>query len=99
MEIPGMKSKNSWRDKKFTGEWGKALENYIHRKADKVPKEFLTGPKALEKMGLHGSASGQRTNLLKHMVEDGALIKKAFRIVDGSGRRISSIDHYALVKK
>ena len=77
MEIPSMKSKNSWRDKKFPGEWGKALE----------------------KMGLHGSASGQRTNLLKQMVEDGALIKKAFRIVDGSGRRVSSIDHYALAKK
>ena len=93
-----MKSKGTWRDKKFTGEWGKALENYIHRKADKVPKEFLTGTEALIKMGLHGSASGQRTSLLREMVREGALIKKTFRIVDGSGRRITPIDHYAIAK-
>lgn len=98
MEIPIMRSKNAWADKKFIGEWGKALENYIHRKADKVPAGFLTGPKALEKMGLYGSAGGQRTTLLANMVRDGVLIKKEFRIVDGSGRRISPIAHYALAK-
>lgn len=94
-----MKPKNSWKDKKFIGEWGKTLENYIHRKADKVPKGFLTGPQALTKMGLFGSAGGQRTTLLANMVADGVLIKKSFRIVDGSGRRISAIVHYALAKK
>ena len=94
-----MKSKNSWSNKKFEGEWGKALENYIHRKAEKVPKGFLTGPQALTKMGLIGDAGGQRTTLLRQMVSDGTLIKKNFRIVDGSGRRISSIVHYALAKK
>jgi len=94
-----MKSKNSWGDKKFVGEWGKALENYIHRKADVVPKGFLTAPEALKKMGLHGSSSGQRTALLGEMVEAGALIKKEFRIIDATGRRISSIAHYAIAKQ
>ena len=97
MEVPGMKSK-SWTSTKFVGEWGKTLENYIHRKADKVPKEFITGPMALKKMGLYGAAGGQRTTLLRRMVEDGVLIKKTFRIVDGSGRRITPIDHYAIAK-
>lgn len=93
-----MKKKKSWADKRFTGEWGKTLENYIHRKADKVPKGFFTGTEALAKMGLHGTVGGHRTTLLANMVRDGVLIKKHFRIVDGSGRRISLIVHYALVK-
>lgn len=44
-----MKKKKSWADKRFTGEWGKTLENYIHRKADKVPKGFLQEQKLLKK--------------------------------------------------
>jgi hypothetical protein len=98
MEIPSLKKGYKWSEKKFVGEWGKALENYIHRKADKVPKGFLTGPQALIKMGLHGAAGGQRTGILKQMVDDGILVRKEFRIVDGSGRRLSSIVHYALAK-
>jgi len=92
------KKKKSWADKRFVGEWGKTLENYIHRRADIVPKNFLTGPQALVKMGLFGSAGGQRTTLLANMVKDGVLIKKHFRIVDGTGRRINSIVHYAIAK-
>jgi len=94
-----MKPNNSWKDKKFVGEWGKTLQNYILRKAEKVPEGFLTGPQALIKMGLFGSAGGQRTTLLANMVADGVLIKKSFRIVDGSGRRISAIVHYKIAKK
>ena len=94
-----MKKKKSWTSAKFVGEWGKTLENYIHKRADIVPKHFLTGPQALRKMGLLGCASGQRTNLLRDMVADGVLIKKEFRIIDGSGRRLSNISHYALAKK
>lgn len=92
------KKKKSWVDAKFTGEWGKALEQYIHRKADPVPKGFLTAPEALRKMGLVGCSSGQRTSLLQRMVKDGALIQKQFRVIDGTGRRLSLVNHYCIAK-
>lgn len=94
-----MKRKKSWVHTKFAGEWGKALEQYIHKKADPVPKNFLTAPQALLKMGLVGCSSGQRTTLLQRMVNDGALIQKQFRVIDSTGRRLSLINHYALAKK
>jgi hypothetical protein len=97
MEISCMK-RVSWSHKKFEGDWGKALENYIQRRSDVVPKEFFTGGQALKKMGLSDAVSGQRNSLLNQMVKAGALVKKHFRIVDASGRRISSIAHYALAK-
>jgi hypothetical protein len=93
-----MKKKKSWANKKFVGEWAKALERHIHRQADEVPKGFVTAEVALTKMGLCGAASGQRTGLLNKMVVKGALIKKHYRVIDATGRRISSIAHYAIAK-
>jgi hypothetical protein len=87
-----------WSKKKFTGEWAKTLQSFMSNQQEEVPDGWLTGDKALRKMGLMGASSGQRNKLLNRMAEEGFLEKKDFRIFDGSGRRITPITHYKISK-
>ena len=82
--------------RKFSGEWAKALQNYLEKKQDEVPPGWVRSEEALRKMGYSGDAGGQRNGLLKKMVKEGILLQKEFRIFDGSGRRLSSIIHYKI---
>ena len=91
-----MKTNKGWSKKKFTGEWAKALQNYLDKKQDEVPPGWLRSDEALRRMGYSGDAGGQRNGLLKKMVKDGILLQKEFRIFDGSGRRLSSIIHFKI---
>lgn len=91
-----MKTNKGWSKKKFTGEWAKALQNYLDKKQDEVPPGWLRSEEALRRMGYSGDAGGQRNGLLKKMVKDGILLQKQFRIFDGSGRRLSPILHYKI---
>ena len=91
-----MKTNKGWSKKKFTGEWAKALQNYLEKKQDEVPPGWLRSEEALRRMGYSGDTGGQRNGLLKKMVKDGILLQKQFRIFDGSGRRLSPILHYKI---
>lgn len=96
MEVSALKTNKGWSKKKFTGEWAKALQNYLDKKQDEVPPGWLRSEEALRRMGYSGDAGGQRNGLLKKMVKDGILLQKQFRIFDGSGRRLSPILHYKI---
>ena len=93
-----MSGRNSkgWSKRKFSGEWAKALQNYLEKKQDEVPPGWVRSEEALKRMGYSGDAGGQRNGLLKKMVKDGVLLQKEFRIFDGSGRRLSSIIHFKI---
>ena len=90
------KSSKGWSKRKFSGEWAKALENYLAKKQDVVPAGWVRSDEALRKMGYSGDAGGQRNGLLKKMVASGILERKEFKIFDGSRRRVSSIVHYKI---
>ena len=90
------KTSKGWSKRKFTGEWAKALENYLAKKQEIVPPGWVRSDEALRKMGYSGDAGGQRNGLLKKMVAAGILERKEFRIFDGSRRRVSSIVHYKI---
>jgi hypothetical protein len=49
-------------------------------------------------MGLSGAVCSHRNKLLKRMHDAGFIDKKDFRVFDSTGRRISPITHYKLVK-
>ena len=91
-----MKTNKGWSKKKFSGEWAKALQNYLEKKQDEVPSGWVRSEEALRRMGYSGDAGGQRNGLLKKMVKDGILLQKQFRVFDGSGRRLSPILHYKI---
>ena len=93
------KTSNGWSKRKFSGEWAKALQNYLEKKQDEVPPGWVRSEEALKRMGYSGDAGGQRNGLLKKMVKEGILLQKEFRVFDGSGRRISAIVHYKIAKK
>ena len=90
------KTSRGWSKRKFSGEWAKALQNYLEKKQDEVPPGWVRSEEALKRMGYSGDAGGQRNGLLKKMVKDGVLLQKEFRIFDGSGRRLSSIIHFKI---
>lgn len=90
------KTSRGWSKRKFSGEWAKALQNYLQKKVDEVPPGWVRSEEALRKMGYAGDAGGQRNGLLKKMVKEGILLQKEFLVFDGSGRRISSIIHYKI---
>ena len=90
------KTSKGWSKRKFSGEWAKALQNYLQKKVDEVPPGWVRSEDALKKMGYSGDAGGQRNGLLKKMVASGVLQQKTFRVFDGSQRRISSIIHYKI---
>ena len=90
------KTSKGWSKRKFSGEWAKALQNYLQKKVDEVPPGWVRSEEALRKMGYAGDAGGQRNGLLKKMVKEGILLQKEFLVFDGSGRRISSIIHYKI---
>jgi hypothetical protein len=50
-------------------------------------------------MGFAGNCGGQRNKVLNQMARAGVLLKKDFRVFDGSGRRISAITHYKISGK
>jgi len=92
-----MKTSKGWADKKFEGKWAKALQNYLQKKADRVPPGWVRSEEALRKMGYSsGDAGGHRNGLLKKMVKEGILLQKQFRIFDGTGRRLGLILHYKI---
>ena len=91
-----MKTNKGWSKKKFEGEWAKTLENYLAKQQDEVPAGFIRAEEALKKMGYSGSCGGQRNKILNQMAKVGILIKKDFRIFDGSGRRVTAIAHYKI---
>jgi len=92
------KTNKGWSKRPFNGEWAETLKKFLERKQDKVPEGWLRSDDCLQKMGFVGACSGQRNKLLNRMVEEGFVLKKNFRIFDGSGRRISAITHYKLKK-
>ena len=86
-----------WSKKKFEGEWAQTLQRFLAKQQDTVPEGWLRGDEAIRAMGFKGSTSGGSTNrTLNAMVKAKVILKKEFRIFDGSGRRISSISHYKL---
>lgn len=91
--------KTSWSKMGFKGEWADTLQRFLSKQQEEVPPGWITGEKALKKMGLMGHCSGQRNKLLQRMVEDGFLERKIFRVFDGSGRRVTPIAHYKLSKQ
>ena len=90
------KTSKGWSKKKFTGEWAKTLQGFLEKQQDEVPAGWVRAEEALKRMGYAGNSAGQRNKLLNTMAEAGVLLKKEFRIFDGSGRRISSIVHYKI---
>jgi hypothetical protein len=98
MEAPGMSGKTSkgWSQKKFEGEWAKTLQKFLEKQQDEVPKGWIRAEEALRRMGFSGNSCGQRNKILNAMTRDGVLLKKEFRVFDGSGRRISAIVHYKI---
>ena len=90
------KTSRGWSKKKFEGEWAKTLQNFLRKQQDEVPAGWLRAEEALKRMGYAGNSAGQRNKLLNQMANAGVLLKKEFRIFDGSGRRISSIVHYKI---
>ena len=86
-----------WNKIGFNGEWAQTLKKYLQKQQEEVPKGWLRADAAARAMGFKGNHSGGSTNkLLNGMVRDGLLLKKEFRIFDGSGRRISAITHYKI---
>lgn len=97
MEVPALKkSSKGWSKRPFVGEWALTLKKFLAKQQDEVPEGWLRSEECLKKMGLHSACSGQRNQLLNRMVQENFLLKRNFRIFDGSGRRISSIVHYKL---
>ena len=93
------KTKNKkWTEIGFKGEWAQTLHKFLSKQQDHVPPGWLTTDSALKKMGLSGAACSHRNKLLKRICDAGLMEKKDFRIFDSSGRRISPITHYKLVK-
>jgi len=90
--------RKQWTEIGFKGEWAETLKKFLSKQQDVVPPGWITGEKALKKMGLMGHCSGQRNKLLQRMVEDGFLDKRIYRVFDGSGRRVTQIAHYKLIK-
>jgi hypothetical protein len=94
-----MKSKNkSWAKIGFKGEWAQTLHKFLSKQQDVLPPGWLTADSALKKMGLSGAVCSQRNKLLKRICDAGFIEKKDFRIFDSTGRRITPITHYKLVK-
>jgi len=92
-----MKKTNAgWAKMGFHGQWAKTLQKYLEKKQDVVPPGWIKSDEALKRMGFSGNSAGQRNKLLNKMAEEGALLKKEFRIFDGTKRRISPIIHYKL---
>lgn len=86
-----------WNKLGFEGEWAQTLKKYLERQQDEVPKGWLRAEGAARAMGFKGNHSGGSVNkLINGMVREGLLLKKDFRIFDGSGRRISAITHYKI---
>ena len=79
-----------WNKLGFEGEWAQTLKKYLERQQDEVPKGWLRADAAAKAMGFKGNHSGGSVNkLINGMVRDGLLLKKEFRIFNGSERRIS----------
>ena len=90
----------AWNKIGFKGEWAQTLKKYLERQQDQVPKEWLRTDEALRAMGFKSKHTGGSSNkLINQMVDAGFLLKKDFRIFDGSGRRISAITHYKIKGK
>jgi len=89
-----------WNKMGFEGEWAQTLKKYLERQQDEVPKGWLRTDDALKAMGFKAKHTGGSSNkLINQMVKAGFLLKKDFRIFDGSGRRISAITHYCITRK
>ena len=50
------KTSKGWSKRKFSGEWAKALQNYLQKKVDEVPPGWVRSEEALRKMGYAGDA-------------------------------------------
>ena len=98
MEISNLKTSKGWSKKKFEGEWAKTLQDFLTKQQDKVPPGWIRSEEALKRMGFSGNCGGQRNKILNQMAKAGILLKKDFRVFDGSGRRISAITHYKISK-
>ena len=86
-----------WNKIGFKGEWAQTLKKYLTKQQDEVPEGWVRAEAATKLMGYKSNHSGGSTNkLLNAMVRDGVLLKKDFRVFDGSGRRISAITHYKI---
>ena len=90
------KTSKGWSKKKFTGEWAKTLQSFLEKQQDEVPAGWIRSDEALKRMGFSGNCGGQRNKILNQMARAGVLLKKDFRVFDGSGRRISAITHYKI---
>jgi len=93
-----LKTSKGWSKKKFEGEWAKTLQDFLTKQQDKVPPGWIRSEEALKRMGFSGNCGGQRNKILNQMAKAGILLKKDFRVFDGSGRRISAITHYKISK-
>jgi len=87
-----------WK-KPIDGEWASTLQAYIRTMVDKVPAEWKTIPQVMESFGLKHTRGGGRHLMLADMCKRGILETKKFRIIDATGRRILSINHYRIAKK
>ena len=87
-----------WTKIGFKGEWAQTLHKFLSKQQDDLPPGWFTADNALKKMGLTGRACSHRNKLLKRMHDAGFIDKKDFRVFDSTGRRISPITHYKLVK-
>ena len=102
MEVPHMKQHHNknWNKIGFKGEWAQTLKKYLERQQEQVPSGWLRTDAALKAMGFSAKHTGGSCNkLINQMVAAGFLLKKDFRIFDGSGRRISAITHYKISGK
>jgi hypothetical protein len=87
-----------WTQIGFKGEWAQTLHKFLTKQQDSIPPGWITADKVLKKMGLSATMSSQRNKLLDRMSREGFIQKKAFRVFDTTGRRITSILHYKLGK-
>jgi len=87
-----------WSKRKFVGEWAKTLQRFLAKQQDNVPPGWLRIEDALRRMGIVGVSSGHRNKMLNRMRDEGFLEKKDFKVFDGSGRRVTSITHYKIIK-
>lgn len=86
-----------WNKIGFDGEWAQTLKKYLEKQQDEVPKGWLRADAAAKAMGFKGNHSGGTTNkLLNSMAKEGLLLKKDFRVFDGSGRRVTALTHYKI---
>ena len=90
--------KKKWTEIGFKGEWAQTLHKFLSKQQDDLPPGWLTADNALKKMGLSGRVCSHRNKLLKRMHDAGFIDKKDFRVFDSTGRRISPITHYKLIK-